>query len=174
MTVSGAWARVAGVARTTGRFFAGAGRGAANAGRSVGRTARRATTASGAGRSGLANLIELSAVNSAGDALVAVALAGTLFFDVPVDEARGRVALYLLVTMAPFAIVAPLVGPALDRMRSGRRYAIAGTLALRGVLCWALAGAVITGDSVTLFPAAFGVLVLNKAYSVSRDRKSVV
>ncbi|MQA86840.1 MAG: MFS transporter [Streptosporangiales bacterium] len=169
MTVSGASARAARAARATGRFFARTGRGVAVAGRSVGRAARRATTASGAGRSGLANLIELSAVNSAGDALVAVALAGTLFFDVPVDEARGRVALYLLVTMAPFAVVAPFVGPALDRMRSGRRYAIAGTMALRGVLCWALAGAVIHQDVVTLFPAAFGVLVLNRAYGVSRS-----
>lgn len=165
----GALARVAVAFRATGRGFARAGRGLAAGTGGVGRTARRATNASGAGRSGLAKLIELGAVNSAGDALVAAALAGTLFFGVPVDEARGSVALYLLVTMAPFAVVAPLVGPALDRMRSGRRYAIAGTMALRGVLCWAMAAAVLHGDGITLFPAAFGVLVLTKAYGVSRS-----
>ena len=47
--------------------------------------------------------------NVAGDTLVAVALAGTLFFDVPSAEARDKVALYLLITLAPFAVVAPVL-----------------------------------------------------------------
>lgn len=176
MRISGARERAAGAARRLGSAARGIGSAARGLGsavgsgaRATGRTVRRATTASGAGRSGLANLIELHTVNHAADALVAVGLAGTLFFGLPVEQARGQVALYLLITMLPFAIIAPLVGPALDRMRSGRRYAIAGTLLARGLLCWAMASAVRTGDTVTLFPAAFGVLVTTKAYSVSRS-----
>ncbi|MGH3389326.1 MAG: MFS transporter, partial [Actinomadura sp.] len=126
------------------------------------------THAHGAGRSGLGSVIELQAVNSSGDALVAVALAGTIFFGLDVNQARGQVALYLLVTMAPFALIAPLVGPALDRMRSVRRIAMAGSLVARGLLCWGMAGAVFHGDQVTFLPAAFGVLVLSKAFGVLR------
>ncbi|MQY09838.1 MFS transporter [Actinomadura macrotermitis] len=136
--------------------------------RGAARLARRATHAHGAGSSGLGTLIETAALNSAGDALVAVALAGTIFFGLDVDQARGQVALYLLVTMAPFALVAPLIGPALDRMRHISRYAVAGTFAARGLLCWAMAGAVAHGDQVTFLPAAFGVLVLSKAFGVLR------
>src|SRR3954453_4020783 len=133
------------------------------------RVTRRATHAGGAGRTGLGNLIELNAVNSAGDALIAVALAGTMFFSLDVKQAQGQVALYLLVTMAPFALVAPLIGPALDRMRHARRIAIAGTMLARGLLCWGMAGAVLHKDPVTLMPAAFGALVLSKAFGVSRS-----
>ncbi|MFD0691879.1 MFS transporter [Actinomadura fibrosa] len=134
----------------------------------TGRLTRRVTHAHGAGRSGLGSLIEASAINSAGDALVAVALAGTLFFGLDVNQARGQVALYLLVTMAPFALVAPLIGPVLDRTRHARRYAIASTFVVRGLLCWAMAGAVLHDDQVTFLPAAFGVLVLSKAFGVLR------
>jgi MFS family permease len=137
--------------------------------RSIGRTTRRATHAGGAGRTGLGNLIELGAVNSAGDALIAVALAGTMFFNLDVKQAQGQVALYLLVTMAPFALVAPLIGPALDHMRHARRVAIAGTMLARGLLCWGMAGAVLHKDPLTLMPAAFGALVLSKAFGVSRS-----
>jgi MFS family permease len=108
-------------------------------------------------------------VNSAGDALIAVALAGTMFFNLDVKQAQGQVALYLLVTMAPFALVAPLIGPALDHMRHVRRIAISGTMLARALLCWGMAGAVLHQDPVTLMPAAFGALVLSKAFGVSRS-----
>jgi MFS family permease len=155
--------------RSAGRSVHGAGRSIRGATRRIARTTRRATHAQGAGRSGLGSLIEAHAINSAGDALVAVALAGTIFFGLDVNQARGQVALYLLVTMAPFALIAPLVGPALDRMRSARRMAMAGTMLARGLLCWGMAGAVIHGDAVTFLPAAFGVLVLSKAFGVLRS-----
>ncbi|WP_239103992.1 MFS transporter [Microbispora corallina] len=133
-----------------------------------GRATRRLTHAHGAGRTGLGRLIELTAAHSAGDALITVALAGALLFRLPVGQARGQVALYLLITMVPFAVVAPFVGPVLDRLRSGRRYIMAGTLLARGLLCWGMAGAVHSSDAVTLFPSALAVLVLSKAYNVSR------
>ncbi len=144
-------------------------RAGASAARGTSRVVQRMTRASGAGRTGLSNLIELTAAGAAGDAFVAVALAGTLFFSASVDQARGQVALALLVTMAPFAVLAPLIGPMLDRVQQGRRYILAGTLAARGLLCWGMAGAVLHHDDVTLLPAAFGVLVLQKAYGVTRS-----
>jgi MFS family permease len=85
-----------------------------------------------------------------------------LFFQVPSGEARGQVALFLGLTMLPFAVVAPLIGPFLDRFAHGRRWAIGGTMAIRGFLCWVLAGAVVT-ESVWLFRAAWGVLVSTTA-----------
>jgi MFS family permease len=132
------------------------------------RTVHRLTGASGAGATGLSHLIELTAAGSMGDAFVAVSLAGTLFFSASVEQARGRVALALLITMAPFAVLAPFIGPMLDRARKGRRYILIGTLLARGLLCWGMAGAVQHNDAFTLLPAAFGVLVLQKAYGVTR------
>jgi MFS family permease len=145
------------------------GRGSARAGNGAKRAVRRLTQAGGAGRTGLANLIELTAASSVGDAFVAVALAGTLFFSASVDQARGRVALALLITIAPFAVLAPFIGPLLDRVQQGRRFILAGTLLARGLLCWGMAGAVSHNDALTLLPAAFGVLVLQKAFGVTRS-----
>ncbi len=147
---------VSGMARATGRFSS-----------YTYRQARRAANAEGAGDSGLSRLIEMHAFNTAGDAAVAVALAGTLFFQVPTGEARGQVALFLGLTMLPFAIVAPLIGPFLDRFSHGRRWAIGATLATRAFLAWSLATSVAT-DSRWMFPAALGTLVASKAYTVTR------
>lgn len=134
----------------------------------VARRIRRATHAEGAGESGLGKLIELHAVNSAGDMLITVALASTVFFSVPTGEARGRVALYLLVTMAPFALLAPVIGPLLDRIPHGRRAAMAGAMLARALLALTMAGAVATGG-LELYPAALGVLVASKGYGVVRS-----
>nr|WP_242440599.1 MFS transporter [Streptomyces sp. CB02923] len=134
----------------------------------AGRGIRRATHAHGAGESGLGKLIELHAVNSAGDMLITVALASTVFFSVPTDQARGRVALYLVVTMAPFALLAPVVGPLLDRVPHGRRAAMAGAMLARALLALTMSGAV-AGGGLELYPAALGVLVCSKAYGVVRS-----
>ncbi|MGO8962081.1 MAG: MFS transporter [Streptosporangiaceae bacterium] len=159
-------------ARRAGRSVYTASQTAARAGAAAASGASRAvhrmTRASGAGRTGLSNLIELTAAGSVGDAFVAVALAGSLFFSVSVDQARSRVAIALLVTIAPYAILAPVIGPLLDRVRQGNRYILMGTLLARGLLCWGMASAVEHKDAVTLLPAAFGVLVLQKAYGVTR------
>ena len=61
-----------------------------------------------------------------------VSLAGTIFA-IPTDQARGQVAQFLLLTMAPFALLAPFIGPLLDRFRHGRRWAIGTTLAAAGL-----------------------------------------
>jgi MFS family permease len=129
--------------------------------------ARRFTHSGGAGESGFSRLLELHAFNTAGDAAVAISLAGTLFFTVPTGEATGQVALFLVLTMLPFAVVAPLIGPFLDRFRRGRRWAIGATLAIRAFCCWVLAGAV-ADESPVLYFAALGCLVSSKAYGVTR------
>jgi len=134
--------------------------------RRTGGLVHRVTSASGAGRTGLSTLIELTAAAGAGDAFVAVSLAGTIFFNTSLDQARGKVVLFLVVTMAPFAVLAPFIGPALDRVQQGRKYLLAGTLLARGLLCYAMAAAV--SNPINLLPAAFGVLVLQKAYGVVR------
>ncbi len=105
--------------------------------------------------------------NAAGDAAVAIALAGTIFFSGATSEQRAQVALFLGLTMLPFAIVAPLIGPFLDRFSHGRRWAIGATFAIRAFLCWVLAGAV-AAESEWMYPAALGVLVSSKAYGVTR------
>ncbi|WFB08862.1 MFS transporter [Streptomyces sp. LX-29] len=134
----------------------------------TGRSIRRATHAHGAGESGLGKLIELHAVNSAGDMMITIALASTVFFSVPTDQARGRVALYLAITMAPFALLAPIIGPLLDRLPHGRRAAMAGSMLTRALLALTMAGAV-AGGGLELYPAALGVLVASKAYGVVRS-----
>ena len=102
----------------------------------------------------------------AGDTLIALALAGSLFFDIDPSAARGKVALYLAFTMAPFAVVAPLIGPALDRAKGGRRCVVIGGNALRAVLCLVMIGDL---DSTLLFPEAFAILVLAKSYHVAKS-----
>ncbi len=134
--------------------------------RRTGGLVHRATSASGADRTGLSTLIELTAAAGAGDAFVVVSLAGTIFFNTSVEQARGKVVLFLLVTMAPFAVLAPFIGPALDRVQQGRKFLLAGTLLARGLLCYAMSAAV--SNPITLLPAAFGVLVLQKAFGVVR------
>ena len=166
MRLSEAMRRTGGAARATGGAFRSGARAGATGARRTGGLVHRVTGASGAGRTGLSTLIELTAASGAGDAFVAVSLAGTIFFSTSVDQARGRVVLFLLVTMAPFAVLAPFIGPALDRMQQGRKFLLAGTLLARGLLCWGMSAAITS--PVTLLPAAFGILVLQKSYGVIR------
>ena len=130
------------------------------------RRVRSAARADGADRSGLSALLTVHALHAAGDALIAVSLAGTLFFSVPIGEARSRVALYLVLTMLPFALLVPVAGPVLDRFPHGRRNVLALTTGGRGLLTWVMAGATAT---LGLYPLALAVLVLSRAYGVARS-----
>ncbi|MGI8625203.1 MAG: MFS transporter [Geodermatophilaceae bacterium] len=134
----------------------------------TGNTVRRinaASRADGAGDTGLSGLFWTSALNTAGDALIAVSLAGTLFFAAAVDAQRSNVALYLLITVAPFAVIAPLLGPALDRLQRGRRATLAASLVGRALLCWIMAA---NYDNFALYPAALGAMILSKGFGVLR------
>jgi len=164
MRMSDALNWAGGAARSTGRAFRSGGRAGGTATRRTASWVHRVTGAQGADRTGLGTLIEMTATSGAADAFVTVALAGTIFFSTSVDQARGKVVLFLIITMAPFAVLAPFIGPALDRIQQGRRFVLAGTMLTRGLLCYAMSANV--GDSATLLPAAFGILVLQKAGGV--------
>jgi hypothetical protein len=118
-----------------------------------------------AGTPEFGRLLLVQAAGAAGDALVALALAGSLFFSVPETTARGRVGLYLALTMAPFAVVSPLLSRVLDRFRGSLRWAMVVSTLARGVLAYLLATRL---DSLYLFPIAFGVLVMSRASLVVR------
>jgi MFS family permease len=167
MRMSGAVRRVGDAAHATGRAFRSGGRASTKATRRTAVLVHRVTGAQGADRTGLGTLIEMTAVSGAADAFVTVALAGTIFFSTSPDQARGRVVLFLIITMAPFAVLAPFIGPALDRIQQGRRFVLAGTMLTRGLLCYAMSANV--ASSVTLLPAAFGILVLQKAGGVVKS-----
>jgi Major Facilitator Superfamily len=111
-------------------------------------------------------LARTHAATVAGDTLITLALADSLFLSIDPDAARSRVALYLALTMAPFAVVAPLIGPTLDRVRGGRRLMVIAANALRAVLAILMVRDI---ESLLLFPEAFAVLVLSKSYHVAKS-----
>ena len=111
-------------------------------------------------------LARVHAAATATDAVIAVALAGSIFFSISPDAARDRLALYLALTVAPFAVVTPLIGPVIDRMPGGRRAMILvtnlGRLAVALLMIRHL-------DTLWLFPEAFALLVLQKSYAVAKS-----
>ncbi len=129
-------------------------------------TFRRAAEADGADKSGLTALTYATMANFALDAAIAVALANTLFFASATAESKSKVALYLLITIAPFAIIAPLIGPALDRLQRGRRLALASSFAVRAVLAVVL---IFSFDSWVLYPLALCMMVLSKSFAVLKS-----
>jgi hypothetical protein len=107
------------------------------------------------------------ALSTAADALFATALAGSLFFSIPVGQARTKVFAYLAGAIAPFSLLSPLIGPAIDRIAGGRRWMIIGSLALRSLFTFLL---ITNFDDLTVFlPLAFGILVFQKGYAVARS-----
>jgi hypothetical protein len=101
----------------------------------------------------------------AGDTLVTVSLAGSLFFSVSPTEAKTRVLLYLLLTIAPFVVVSPILGPLIDKSANGRRILVAFSAGARVLLCWSMSQHL---HSLWLFPEAFLVLISSKLYVVTR------
>ena len=111
-------------------------------------------------------LARVHAATTATDAVIAVALAGSIFFSISPDAARDRIALYLALTMAPFAVVTPLIGPVIDRMPGGRRAMILVTNLGRLVVALLMIRHI---DTLWLFPEAFALLVLQKTYAVAKS-----
>jgi hypothetical protein len=103
--------------------------------------------------------------SAAGDALVAIALAGSVFFDLPIDQAKTKVALYLALTMAPLAVASPLLVPLLDR--AGPRRAISLASAAGRAIVAVVAAQNI--GSLLLFPLAFLLLVLSKVHAITKN-----
>jgi len=105
-------------------------------------------------------------LGTVGDTLIAIALAGSLFFSLDVNQARSRVGLYLLLTAAPFAVVSPLIGPMIDRARGGRRWMVVLAQLGRAVTALLMIRHL---NSFLLFPEAFTILVLGKAYHIAKS-----
>jgi hypothetical protein len=101
-----------------------------------------------------------------GEASMVVALADSFFFDVDPGAARGKVMLFLVVSFAPFLLIAPLIGPVIDRIRGGRRFVVQAVAAARIVLQLLMMR---FADELALFPLVFAALVLQKTYTVSKS-----
>ena len=111
-------------------------------------------------------LARVHAAATATDAVIAVALAGSIFFSISPDAARDRIALYLALTVAPFALVTPLIGPFIDRMPGGRRAMIVVTTLGRLVVALLMIRHI---DTLWLFPEAFALLIMQKSYAVAKS-----
>lgn len=111
-------------------------------------------------------LTRVHALMVAGETTMAIALADSLFLSITPDAARTKVILFLAVSMAPFAVVAPLVGPLIDRMKGGQRAVVILVGVLRAVVLLAMARYL---DSLTLFPLAFAALILGKTYAIAKS-----
>jgi hypothetical protein len=118
------------------------------------------------GDRGAGRLLPVQALHTFGETMFAVSLVGSLFFSVSLDAARPRIVLYLVVTMAPFLVLAPLIGPLIDRVRGGHRMVLLAALGGRALLALILATQL---KGLLLYPLAFSILVLAKVFSVSRN-----
>ena len=94
---------------------------------------------------GFRRLAESHAGSVGGDTLVALALADTLFFSVPSTDARENVALYLLITLAPFAIIGPFLGRVYERFPSAYRGGLIISSAMRAILSLVMVAELDTG-----------------------------
>jgi hypothetical protein len=109
-------------------------------------------------------LARIQAVSAVGDGLVTAALAGSIFFNISPDAARARVAAALIVTVAPFAVITPLIGPAIDRAKGGRRGMMVAVNIGRAVVALLMIGHIKT---LLLFPEALAMLVLKSGASIA-------
>jgi hypothetical protein len=103
--------------------------------------------------------------SAAGDTLVAIALADSVFFSLPVGRAKVQVALYLALTMAPLAVAGPGLVPLLDR--GGYRRAISFAAAAGRMVAAVFAAPRV--DSLLLFPIAFVLLVLSRVHVITKN-----
>lgn len=106
------------------------------------------------------------AANVAGDTLVALGLAGTLFFAVPSSEARENVALYLMLTLAPFTVVAPVLGGVFARFPGVYRATMTLSSSMRAVLALVMMMGLTT---LWLYPLAFSMLVLSRLFGIGKS-----
>jgi hypothetical protein len=118
------------------------------------------------GRGAVVPLATAHGLAAAGDAFVSVSLAGSLFFNVSPNASRQQILLYLLITMAPLAVLSPLVGPAIDRFRRSQRFVAAGFFAARAAFCLVLA---MTLLQLAFYPLVLLLLIVSKASGVVKQ-----
>ena len=118
------------------------------------------------GRGAVVPLATAQGLAAAGDAFVSVSLAGSLFFNVSPNASREQVLLYLLITMAPLAVLSPLVGPAVDRFRTSQRYVASSFFVARGVFALLLA---VTLLQLAFYPIVLCLLIASKASGIVKQ-----
>jgi predicted MFS family arabinose efflux permease len=118
-----------------------------------------------AGPPAIRRLTLAHAVDDFADSLITLSLIGSLFFSVSLEASRSRILLYLLLTAAPLAVVAQVVGPALDRIRAGSRVVVIGSHIARAVFALVLASSLL---SLAFYPLVFGILLSRKAYALAK------
>jgi len=111
-------------------------------------------------------LARVQALSSAGDGCLALALALSVFFGLSPTAARPKVLLFLVISFVPFLVVAPLIGPLVDRMAGGRRLMMQLVALLRAFTLLLMAFHL---DDVLLYPISFFALVLQKTQTISRS-----
>lgn len=116
--------------------------------------------------SGFNRLSQAQGLAAAGDALVAVSLAGSLFFNISPDASREQVLIYLLVNMLPFTLLAPFVGPAVDRVSGARRILAAALFGFRALLTVGLA---LTINDLGFYFFALALIIVGRASSVTKQ-----
>ncbi len=122
-------------------------------------------TAAIAGPPAIRRLTLAHAVDDFADSLITLSLIGSLFFSVSLEASRSRILLYLLLTAAPLAVVAQVVGPALDRIRAGSRFVVIASHLARAVFALLLASSLL---SLAFYPLVFGILLSRKAYALAK------
>ncbi len=116
-------------------------------------------------------LARVQAISAAGDGCLALALAVTLFLGLSPTAARPKVLLFLVITFVPFLVVAPLIGPFIDRMAGGRRLLMQVVAIARAFTLLLMSFHVGTKNhiDVLMYPIAFVALVLQKTQSISKS-----
>lgn len=132
----------------------------------AGRSWARRMVVSAVGVGALAPLSVAHGLAAAADAFVSVSLAGSLFFNISPDASREQVLLYLLITMVPLAVLAPLVGPAVDRLRHRQRFVASGMYFVRGLCCLALVSVLL---QLAFYPIVLLLLVVSKASGIVKQ-----
>ena len=105
------------------------------------------------------------AIDDLGDGLVNISLVGSLFFSVSLEASRDRILLYLVLTVAPLAVIAPVIGPLLERTRGGFRATMVGSQVVRAIAALVLVSSL---KSPVFYPVVFMVLLSRKAYALAR------
>ena len=111
------------------------------------------------------HLSRVHALQTSGNAAIAIALADSLFFSLDPNAARSSIILYLLLSVAPFVVVAPMIGPAIDKIRSGHKVVMISLLFGMTITAFGLIGQIKT---LFVFPLAFAILVFAKGYAVAK------
>lgn len=104
----------------------------------------------------------------AGEAAMTISLADSVFLSVSPDAARPKVLGFLLLSVLPFAIIAPWIGPRIDRIRGGQRMVVVSVGILRALVLFGMTQ-VLQDSGIPLFALVFSSLVLAKTYAISKS-----